>query len=275
MGYIENNNGFDHYHDLLFMDSSAFTSGTYMSINYSTSNAYLIFDDDTNEIDFESDLKNKILNIESMYKDIIHKLDEIKDDIIRQTITDLMLDVDGDCIILDKFIKVKNKMITQYILSNKSIGLDHELLRLLCNIINITEFNFNMMEENTMTKLVTIQKRENLNDVFQLDEKGPGGAYHKYGIMLSEDSIMDVQEPKTLLTIKFQKGPRKDPNSEHGVLDSDLLEIVRNRLKCFQEGEFASEYNAKALEHVELALMYLNRRVEDRIERNVLGTNEK
>ena len=40
-------------------------------------------------------------------------------------------------------------------------------------------------------------------------------------------------------------------------------------------GEFATEYNAKALEYIELALMYMNRRVEDRIERNVLGTNNK
>ena len=46
-------------------------------------------------------------------------------------------------------------------------------------------------------------------------------------------------------------------------------------MQCFQAGPYASEYNAKALEHIELALMYLNRRVEDRIERNVLGTNNK
>ena len=46
-------------------------------------------------------------------------------------------------------------------------------------------------------------------------------------------------------------------------------------MKAVQAGPFASEYNEKALEHIELALMYLNRRVEDRIERNVLGTNNK
>ena len=42
-----------------------------------------------------------------------------------------------------------------------------------------------------------------------------------------------------------------------------------------QKGAHIEEYNEKALEHIELALMYLNRRVEDRIERNVLGKNEK
>ena len=75
--------------------------------------------------------------------------------------------------------------------------------------------------------------------------------------------------------ISFQNGTRKDENSTHGIIDSDLLEIVRDRLIGFQSGEFASEYNAKALEHIEIALMYMNRRVEDRIERNVLGTYKK
>ena len=59
------------------------------------------------------------------------------------------------------------------------------------------------------------------------------------------------------------------------IIYIDLLEIVRDRLKAFQAGDFATEYNAQALVHVEEALMWLNRRVEDRIERQVLGTNNK
>lgn len=73
----------------------------------------------------------------------------------------------------------------------------------------------------------------------------------------------------------MQKGPRKEKDSIHGVIDSDLLEIVRDRLKSFQSGPFSSRENACALTHIEEALMWLNRRVEDRIERNVLGKNEK
>ncbi|WP_338627618.1 ABC transporter ATPase [Clostridium baratii] len=121
-----------------------------------------------------------------------------------------------------------------------------------------------------MKELNTIQKREKLNIVVATDDKGPGGANHEYLIRCSLDGcICD------LASIKFQKGARKEENSIHGVIDSDLLEIVRDRLKCFQEGPFSSEYNEKALEHIELALMYMNRRVEDRIERNVLGTYNK
>lgn len=65
----------------------------------------------------------------------------------------------------------------------------------------------------------------------------------------------------------------KEENSVHGVIDTDLLEIVRDRLKSFQAGSFSSRENACALTNIEEALMWLNRRVEDRIERNVLGTN--
>lgn len=130
-----------------------------------------------------------------------------------------------------------------------------------------------------MDKLSTIQKRENLNEVYA-GEKGVGGASHDYMIVkagcveVGEDTIT-VNSEDILETIHFQEGARKDPNAMHGVLDSDLLEIVRDRLRGFQSGEFATRENACALTHIEEALMWMNKRVEDRIERNVLGTYEK
>ena len=130
-----------------------------------------------------------------------------------------------------------------------------------------------------MDKLSTIQKRENLNDVWA-GEKGVGGASHCYMIVkagsveVGEDTIT-VKPEDILKTIHFQEGARKDPNAMHGVLDSDLLEIVRDRLRGFQSGEFATRENACALTHIEEALMWMNKRVEDRIERNVLGTYNK
>lgn len=124
-------------------------------------------------------------------------------------------------------------------------------------------------------KLSTIQKREKLNDVYRLDNPGPGNAHHSYSVLKAGASPDDPNTEDIIAMISFQKGPRKDPESQHGVIDTDLLEIVRDRLIGFQSGDFATEYNAKALEHLELALMYMNRRVEDRIERSVLGTYNK
>jgi len=120
--------------------------------------------------------------------------------------------------------------------------------------------------------LSTIQKREKLNYVQRLGEEGPGGAYHEYAIN-QMDHYHDYPSHDNILY--FQKGPRKDPESQHGIIDSDLLEIVRDRLIAFQAGPYSSRENAMVLTHIEEALMWMNRRVEDRIERNVLGTNNK
>ena len=124
-----------------------------------------------------------------------------------------------------------------------------------------------------MEKLTPIQKRENLNVVFRVGKPGPGGAYHDYFVYKAEPN--PAVAPRILTCIEFQKGPRKDLEARHGVLDSDLLEIVRDRLKAFQNGPYACRENDMALWAVETALMWMNRRVEDRIERQVLGTMEK
>lgn len=123
-------------------------------------------------------------------------------------------------------------------------------------------------------KLNTIQKKKKLNNVFTSDEKGNGGANHKY-IIASIDTEEGSNDPCFKSTLQFQNGARNEKDSANGVLDVDLLEIVRHRLTCFQEGEFNSKYNEVALLYVEKALRVLNQRVEDRIDRNVLGKSFK
>lgn len=121
-----------------------------------------------------------------------------------------------------------------------------------------------------MRELSTIQKREKLNRTFAADIEGPGGACHEY-VIVSDSGLEQPLEQ----VVKFQKGPRKENDSVQGIIDNDLLEIVRDRLKTFQAGPYASRENACALTHIEEALMWMNRRVEDRIERDVLGTYQK
>lgn len=120
-------------------------------------------------------------------------------------------------------------------------------------------------------ELSTIQKRNKLNEVHREGEIGPGGAYHHYVVFHG----LDPERVEIRTEIKFQKGPRNEEGSIGGVLDVDLLEIVRDRLKDFQSGDFRCRENACALTHIEEALMWMNKRVEDRAERRVLGTYEK
>lgn len=121
-----------------------------------------------------------------------------------------------------------------------------------------------------MRELNTIQKRDKLNTVYAVDEPGNGGANHFYEVRCPIDEKTEI-----CLEVNFQNGARSNPDSLSGMLDSDLLEIVRDRLKGSQSGGFACRENACALTHIEEALMWLNRRVEDRIERQVLGTDNK
>lgn len=116
--------------------------------------------------------------------------------------------------------------------------------------------------------LETIQKEQKLNEVEALGDKGAGGAYHNYSIYSKKDGSV-------LLHIHHQEGARHSEYAKDGILDVDLLEVVRHRLQCFQAGEFASEYNAQALFHVEEALKWQNKRIEDRIARQVLGKEVK
>ena len=44
-----------------------------------------------------------------------------------------------------------------------------------------------------MNKLNTIQKRENLNAVYSINEAGPGGAFHDYVVMDAEKNLYGFQ----------------------------------------------------------------------------------
>ncbi|MEY8389590.1 ABC transporter ATPase [Oscillospiraceae bacterium 38-13] len=123
-----------------------------------------------------------------------------------------------------------------------------------------------------MEKLSTIQKRNNLNAVYRDGDAGPGGAHHDYVVSFSGGL---PESDGDGVRIQFQCGPRNDPDARKGVCGADLLEIVRDQLREFQAGPYSCRENACALTHIEEALMWLTRRVEDRAERNVLGLGKK
>ena len=105
-----------------------------------------------------------------------------------------------------------------------------------------------------------------------MDGEVPGGAYHDYVVVFGNGL---PESDSDMAHIQFQRGPRTDPASRKGVSNADLLEIVRDQLRAFQAGGSSCRENACALAHVEEALMWLNRRAEDRAERNVLGASEE
>ena len=81
-----------------------------------------------------------------------------------------------------------------------------------------------------MRKLSTIQKRENLNAVFAIDEPGNGGANHTYAVHKYGETPTILNEP--LAIIQFQNGARKIPTSIHGVIDTDLRICHERKCLC-------------------------------------------
>lgn len=112
------------------------------------------------------------------------------------------------------------------------------------------------------------------------DEVGPGGAHHRYEITgfdtIHNTSCVDKDGYYTRfkrLLILFQKDVISKEHGCNGVTDMSLLAILIDRLRCFQNGEFACRENEIALTKLEEALHWLRHRTIERLHRGVDGKN--
>ena len=107
------------------------------------------------------------------------------------------------------------------------------------------------------------------------DEAGSGGANHRYVV----SGFATASNPSANATTAeraeflFQNGPINEAGV-NGLTHEVLLAIVADRLRSFQQGPFASRYNALALTHIEDAQNWLNRRTLERMRRGVEGTHK-
>lgn len=107
---------------------------------------------------------------------------------------------------------------------------------------------------------------EHGTQVMCLDEPGPGGACHLYG--------MHVKATGDIQRIQFQKGPLQEAGP-NGIFMEDLLVIVKDRLEGFQAGSFACTENQNALDHVNSALQAMAARTAKRKAAGTEGTSQK
>lgn len=112
-----------------------------------------------------------------------------------------------------------------------------------------------------MKKLKTIQEHK-LNNIYSVDDTPDGFANYKYAVVpINEEEERIIQTYEPMCEINFHKSFKKDfLHTQCGVTDSDLLEIVRDRLKSTEVCSSIAKCNKEALEHIEMALIYLNER---------------
>ncbi len=77
---------------------------------------------------------------------------------------------------------------------------------------------------------------------------------------------------EVLCRIHFQEGPIIECGV-NGVCNEDLINMVIERLECFQKSEFNCRENALAIQHLEEALLWLRKRTMGREQRGVEGTH--
>ena len=109
-------------------------------------------------------------------------------------------------------------------------------------------------------------------EVFATDDVA-FNANHEYVIRHFEENENGASN-EIFANIKFQKGPVKE-NGVNGCHNEDLIAIVIDRLQCLNQGDFACRENSIAITKLEEALLWLNKRTQDRIARNVEGTSQK
>lgn len=120
-----------------------------------------------------------------------------------------------------------------------------------------------------------------------VDQPGSGGAHHAYLIkgasMLSNPSMRALQDLAKGLRqpdaeesyfVLFQNGPIAEVGV-NGVTHEVLLEIIIDRLKCFQNGPFANSFNGQALGFLQAAQDLLTARTRERMSRGVEGMHQK
>lgn len=107
------------------------------------------------------------------------------------------------------------------------------------------------------------------------EEKFQFNAPHTFKVVCTEPEKEGTYKGcnRVVGLVHFQEGPIKE-KGVNGISNEDAIGMVLKRLECFQESEYTCRENAVAITKLEEALMWLRRRTNKRVHRNVEGTSK-
>lgn len=112
--------------------------------------------------------------------------------------------------------------------------------------------------------------------VFAVDEPHPvNGSHHDYKLIRSDLADGEVGYDGETGRIRFQRGPRHEPDSTAGTIDGAVLSVLIDRYECFQRGPFSCPENEEVLQYLLSARSLIIQRAQERASRGVLGKNVK
>ena len=98
------------------------------------------------------------------------------------------------------------------------------------------------------------------------DGPGSGGASHRYRVEAVDPDSGFIN----VLEVRFQEGPIKEVGI-NGVSDTALLAVLIDRLEGFESGRYACQENEAALLNLQEAMLFMNQRTLNRLDRDVEG----
>lgn len=93
-------------------------------------------------------------------------------------------------------------------------------------------------------------------------------------IIPTYEIINNGVKDSTPFELKFCKGSKDDDDMfrQSGFFTESLLSVCKHYLESVNVGDMKTEYTTEAIKNIQLALMWLNQRTQDRIDRQVQNT---
>lgn len=99
-------------------------------------------------------------------------------------------------------------------------------------------------------------------------------AGHAYELSNFENKDAEGQKLQFIHKEPIAEGSTELKTISDGTTNEEVLEALINRMN-FLNGKFPCRENSIVITHLETALLWLEKRTNDRIKRNVEGKNEK
>lgn len=104
------------------------------------------------------------------------------------------------------------------------------------------------------------------------DLRASDSAHHAYKISVEVKAQTSNETDQTVheVVLQFQNGGLKEVGA-NGITDQALIAVVLDRMRSFNEGQFRCRENSMIITKLEEAMLWMEKRSNDRARRNVEG----